>query len=67
MNDDDRSTPLGLFNYARSYWQSGVLLHHARAKVTQCQPWAAGERLRAVYRLSKWRLPLEPTRNRESA
>ena len=34
MNDDDRSTPLGLFNYARSYWQSGVLLHHARAKVT---------------------------------
>jgi len=34
MNDDDRSTPLGLFNYARSYWQSGVLLHHARAKTT---------------------------------
>jgi hypothetical protein len=34
MNDDDRSTPLGLFNYARSYWQSAVLLHHARAKVT---------------------------------
>ena len=34
MSDDDRSTPLGLFNYARSYWQSGVLLHHARAKTT---------------------------------
>ena len=34
MSDDDRTTPLGLFNYARSYWQSGVLLHHARAKVT---------------------------------
>ena len=28
MSDD------GLFNYARSYWQSGVLLHDARAKVT---------------------------------
>ena len=34
MSDDDRTTPLGLFNYARSYWQSAVLLHHARAKVT---------------------------------
>jgi HEPN domain-containing protein len=34
MSDDDRTTPLGLFNYARSYWQSGVLLHEARAKVT---------------------------------
>jgi HEPN domain-containing protein len=34
MRDDDRTTPLGLFNYARSYWQSGVLLHDARAKVT---------------------------------
>ena len=32
MSDDDRTTPLGLFNYARSYWQSGVLLHDARAK-----------------------------------
>ena len=29
MRDDDRTTPLGLFNYARSYWQSGVLLHRA--------------------------------------
>ena len=34
MSDDDRTTPLGRFNYARSYWQSAVLLHHARAKVT---------------------------------
>jgi len=34
MSDDDRTTPLGLFNYARSYWQSGVLLHQARAKVS---------------------------------
>jgi hypothetical protein len=34
MTDDDRTTPLGLFNYARSYWQSAVLLHNARAKVT---------------------------------
>jgi len=34
MSDDDRTTPLGLFNYARSYWQSGVLLHDAKATVT---------------------------------
>jgi hypothetical protein len=34
MSEDDRTTPLGLFNYARSYWQSGVLLHHTRPKVT---------------------------------
>jgi hypothetical protein len=34
MSDDDRTTPLGLFNYARSYWQSGVLLHDASANVT---------------------------------
>jgi hypothetical protein len=34
MTDDDRTTPLGLFNYARSYWQSAVLLHDARARVT---------------------------------
>jgi hypothetical protein len=34
MSDDDRTTPLGLFNYARSYWQSGVLLHDARAQVS---------------------------------
>jgi len=33
-SDDDRTSPLGLFNFARSYWQSGVILHQARAKVT---------------------------------
>jgi hypothetical protein len=33
MSEDDRTTPLGLFNYARSYWQSGVLLHDARATI----------------------------------
>jgi hypothetical protein len=31
MSEYDRTTPLGLFNYARSYWQSGVLLHHIEA------------------------------------
>jgi hypothetical protein len=34
MSDDDRTTPFGLFNYARSYWQSAVHLHHAKVKVT---------------------------------
>ncbi len=34
MSDDERTTPLGLFNYARSYWQSGVMLHHAKPKVS---------------------------------
>ena len=34
MSDDDRTTPLGLFNFACSYWQSGVHLHDANAKVT---------------------------------
>jgi hypothetical protein len=34
MSDDERSTPLGLFNYARSSWQSGVLLHDAKPKVS---------------------------------
>lgn len=29
----DRSSPMGLFNFARSYWQSGVLLHHTKAPV----------------------------------
>jgi hypothetical protein len=29
-----KNTPLGLFNYARSYWQSGVLLHRAKPKVS---------------------------------
>ena len=31
---NDRTTPLGLFNYARSYWQSGVKLHAAKVKVS---------------------------------
>jgi hypothetical protein len=34
MSDDERTTPIGLFNFARSYWQSGVQLHQAEAKVT---------------------------------
>src|SRR5262245_17970119 len=34
MSDDDRTTPFGLFNYARSYWQSAVHLHQAAVKVT---------------------------------
>jgi hypothetical protein len=34
LQDDDRTTPIGLFNYARSYWQSGVLLHDANATVS---------------------------------
>jgi HEPN domain-containing protein len=34
MSADDRTTPFGLFNYARSYWQSAVHLHHAKVKVT---------------------------------
>ena len=33
-SDDDRTTPFGLFNYARSYWQSAVHLHDAKVKVT---------------------------------
>jgi hypothetical protein len=34
MSNDDRTTPFGLFNYARSYWQSGVLLHKNRPHVS---------------------------------
>ena len=34
MSDRDRTTPLGLFNYARSYWQSAVYLHRPKVKVT---------------------------------
>lgn len=34
ISDDDRTNPFGLFNYARSYWQSGVSLHGAKIKVT---------------------------------
>ena len=33
MSDRDRTTPLGLFNYARSYWQSAVYLHRPKVKV----------------------------------
>jgi HEPN domain-containing protein len=34
MSDDDRTTPLGLFNYARSYWQSGVQLHKSKPNIS---------------------------------
>jgi len=34
MSDDGRTTPLGLFNYGRSYWQSWVLLHEVGTKVS---------------------------------
>jgi HEPN domain-containing protein len=34
MSNDGRTTPLGLFNYGRSYWQSAVLLHQLGAKVS---------------------------------
>jgi len=34
MNDKDRTSPLGLFDYARSYWQGGVLLHRVGAKIS---------------------------------
>jgi hypothetical protein len=34
INDDDRASPFGLFNYARSYWQSAVHLHRATVNVT---------------------------------
>jgi hypothetical protein len=33
-DDDDRTSPLGLFNFARSYWQSGVQLHRAKVEVS---------------------------------
>jgi HEPN domain-containing protein len=33
-SENERSTPLGLFNFARSYWQSAVLLHSAKAPVS---------------------------------
>lgn len=32
--DDDRTSAPGLFHFARSYWQSGVRLHHDKVKVT---------------------------------
>lgn len=31
---DDRTTPLGLFNYARSYWRSAIALDEAKLKLT---------------------------------
>jgi hypothetical protein len=35
MNDEiDRTTPLGLFNYARSYWRSAEYLNTAQLKLT---------------------------------
>ena len=34
MKRSDRTTPVGLFNYARSYWLSGSALHLRRLKVT---------------------------------
>jgi hypothetical protein len=34
ISDDDRTTPLGLFYYARTYRQSGVALHRAKVKAT---------------------------------
>jgi hypothetical protein len=34
MNDDDRTTAIGLFNYARSYWRSGVHLAALNLEVT---------------------------------
>jgi HEPN domain-containing protein len=29
-NDDERTTPVGLFNYARSYWRAGCNIDHDR-------------------------------------
>lgn len=35
MSDEiERTTPLGLFNYARSYWRSAEYLHTAQLKLT---------------------------------
>ena len=34
ISDDDRTNPVGLFNFARSYWQSAVRLHHTKVRVT---------------------------------
>ena len=33
-DEDERTTPLGLFNYAHSYWRSAVALKQARVKAT---------------------------------
>jgi len=59
MADDDRTTPLGLFNYARSYWQSAVMLHklepdvpHPEAPVTLLMAHAIELYLKSFLRLS---------------
>jgi hypothetical protein len=33
-DEDDRTTPIGLFNYAHTYWRSAVTLHKAKVRVT---------------------------------
>lgn len=34
IDEDDRTTAFGLFNYARSYWRSAAALDEAKPKVT---------------------------------
>ena len=34
MDNEDRMSPVGLFNFAQSYWQSAVLLHKSDPDVT---------------------------------
>jgi HEPN domain-containing protein len=34
LNEDERTTPIGLFNYAHSYWLSAAALKDAKAQVT---------------------------------
>jgi hypothetical protein len=34
MNEDERTTPLGLFNYAHSYWVCAATLERARLDIT---------------------------------
>jgi hypothetical protein len=33
-DDDERNTPIGVFNYAESYWQAACALKQAKAKST---------------------------------
>ena len=33
-DEDDRTTEIGLFNYAHSYWRSAVALHKAKVRAT---------------------------------
>lgn len=33
-DDDDRTTPIGLFNFANSYWHSAIALEKAKVEVT---------------------------------